>query len=117
MDFALTELQQALHDEVLALASSFTPEYWLEHDRTEEYPWEFVRALAGRGWLGTIIPQEYGGAGLGITEAAVVMHAVCLSSAYEWGLARPLLHVSARPCHPLRLRAYETGLSARDRRR
>jgi len=81
MDFALTELQQALHDEVLALASSFTPEYWLEHDRTEEYPWEFVRALAGRGWLGTIIPEEYGGAGLGITEAAIVMHAVCLSGA------------------------------------
>ena len=81
MDFALTELQQALHDEVLALASTFTPEYWREHDRTEEYPWQFVRAFAARGWLGTIIPEEYGGAGLGITEAALVMHAICLSGA------------------------------------
>jgi len=81
MDFALTELQQALHDEVLALAGSFPPEYWLERDRKEQYPWEFVRALARRGWLGTIIPEEYGGAGLGITEAAVIMHAVCLSGA------------------------------------
>lgn len=81
MDFGLTELQQALHEEVLALASSFTPEYWLKHDRAEQYPWDFVRAFAKRGWLGTIIPQEYGGAGLGITEAALVLHAICLSGA------------------------------------
>ena len=81
MDYALTELQQALHDEVLALAGSFTPDYWLEHDRSEQYPWDFVRAFARRGWLGTIIPEAYGGAGLGITEAAVIMHAICLSGA------------------------------------
>jgi acyl-CoA dehydrogenase len=81
VDFALTELQQALHEEVLALASSFPPDYWLEHDRAERYPWDFVRAFARRGWLGTIIPEAYGGAGLGVTEAALVLHAVCLSGA------------------------------------
>ena len=81
MDFALSELQQALHEEVLALAGSFPPDYWLEHDRTEQYPWDFVRAFARRGWLGTIIPEAYGGAGLGMTEAAVIMHAICLSGA------------------------------------
>jgi acyl-CoA dehydrogenase len=81
VDFALSELQQALHEEVLALASSFPPDYWLEHDRAERYPWDFVRAFARRGWLGTIIPEAYGGAGLGITEAALVLHAVCLSGA------------------------------------
>ena len=81
MDFALSELQQALHEEVLALAGSFLPDYWLEHDRTEQYPWDFVRAFARRGWLGTIIPEAYGGAGLGMTEAAVIMHAICLSGA------------------------------------
>lgn len=81
MDFALTDLQRALHEEVLALASDFSPDYWLEHDRAERYPWDFVRAFAERGWLGTIIPTEYGGAGLGITEAALVLHAVCLSGA------------------------------------
>jgi alkylation response protein AidB-like acyl-CoA dehydrogenase len=81
LDFALTELQRALHEEVLALASSFSPEYWLEHDRAERYPWDFVRAFGKRGWLGTIIPEEYGGAGLGITEAALVLHAICLSGA------------------------------------
>jgi alkylation response protein AidB-like acyl-CoA dehydrogenase len=81
VDFALTDLQRSLGEEVLALARSFAPGYWLEHDRSEQYPWEFVRALAERGWLGTMIPEEYGGAGLGITEAAIVMHAVCLSGA------------------------------------
>jgi len=81
VDFALSELQQALHEEVLALAGSFPPDYWLEHDRTEQYPWDFVRAFARRGWLGTIIPEAYGGAGLGMTEAAVIMHAICLSGA------------------------------------
>lgn len=81
MDFALSELQQTLHDEVLALATSFPPEYWLEHDRSEQYPWDFVRAFAERGWLGTIIPEQYGGAGLGITEAAIILHAICLSGA------------------------------------
>jgi acyl-CoA dehydrogenase len=81
VDFALSELQQALHEEVLALASSFAPDYWLEHDRAERYPWDFVRAFAQRGWLGTIIPEAYGGAGLGITEAAVILHAICLAGA------------------------------------
>lgn len=81
MDFALNELQRALREEVLELAGSFSMGYWLEHDRTAEYPWEFVRAFAERGWLGTIIPQEYGGAGLGVTEAALVLHAICVSGA------------------------------------
>lgn len=99
MDFALTDLQQALHEEVLALARGFPPEYWLEHDRSAEYPWEFVRAFAKRGWLGTIIPQRYGGAGLGVTEAAVVMHAVCLSGAGTSG-ASPV-HFSMFPPAPI----------------
>jgi acyl-CoA dehydrogenase len=81
LDFALTELQQALHEEVLALAGTFPPDYWLEHDRLARYPSDFVSAFAKRGWLGTIIPEEYGGAGLGITEAAIVLHAICLSGA------------------------------------
>ena len=81
MDFALNELQRALREEVLELAGGFSMDYWLEHDRTAEYPWEFVRAFAARGWLGTTIPEEYGGAGLGITEAAIVLHAICVSGA------------------------------------
>jgi len=81
MDFALSEMQQSLHDETLTLAGSFSMDYWLEKDRSAEYPWEFVNAFAERGWLGTIVPERYGGAGLGITEAALLLHAVCLSGA------------------------------------
>lgn len=81
MDFALDELQVALRDEVQALCRGFAPDYWREHDREAEYPWEFVRAFAERGWLGLIIPTEYGGAGLGVTEAGILLEAVCASGA------------------------------------
>ncbi len=81
MDFALTPLQQTLAEESLALSRSFPPDYWLEKDRTGIYPWEFVRAFAEKGWLGTIVPEAYGGSGLGITEAALLLHAICLSGA------------------------------------
>ena len=71
MDFALTEQQELIRKEVSSLARSFPPEYWLEKDGKAEYPWEFVRAFAQAGWLGAIIPEEYGGSGLGVTEAAL----------------------------------------------
>jgi alkylation response protein AidB-like acyl-CoA dehydrogenase len=99
VDFALTDLQRTLHEEVLALAGGFAPDYWLEHDREERYPWDFVRAFAARGWLGTIIPEEYGGAGLGITEAALVLHAICLSGAGTSG-ASPV-HFFMFPAAPV----------------
>jgi alkylation response protein AidB-like acyl-CoA dehydrogenase len=99
MDFALTALQRTLHEEVLALAGSFPPDYWLEHDRDETYPWEFVRAFAERGWLGTMIPEEYGGAGLGIIEASIVLHAICLSGAGTSG-ASPV-HFFMFPAAPV----------------
>ncbi len=81
MDFTLSELQSSLRSEALAQARRFGYDYWLAHDRSGEYPWEFVRAFAERGWLGTIIPEEHGGAGLGVTEAALLLHAVCESGA------------------------------------
>lgn len=81
MDFRLTDLQQTLRVEVLALARRFTLDWWLHHDRTGEYPWDFVRAFAERGWLGLIVPEAYGGAGLGVTEAAILLHAIGESGA------------------------------------
>src|SRR2546422_7282487 len=71
MDFALTEQQQMIRKEVATLARSFSLDYWLEKDRKHEYPWDFVKAFARAGWLGAIIPEAYGGAGLGGTEAAL----------------------------------------------
>ena len=55
--------------------------YWLEHDRSGRFPEDFHRALASAGWLGIAMPEEYGGAGLGIGEAAVLMQAVAESGA------------------------------------
>lgn len=61
------------------IARKFDHEYWLEKDRKHEYPWEFVNAFADGGWLGAIIPEEYGGIGLGLQEAAVMMQEISAS--------------------------------------
>jgi alkylation response protein AidB-like acyl-CoA dehydrogenase len=81
MDFALTEQQEMIRKEVATLARSFSLDYWLERDRKHEYPWDFVRAFARAGWLGAIIPEEYGGSGLGVTEAAILLHEICAAGA------------------------------------
>jgi alkylation response protein AidB-like acyl-CoA dehydrogenase len=99
MDFALTEQQELIRKEVGALARSFSPDYWLEKDRKAEYPWEFVRAFAAGGWLGMIVPEEYGGSGLGVTEAAILLHEVCAAGAGTSG-ASPI-HFYLFPPLPL----------------
>jgi acyl-CoA dehydrogenase len=76
MDFSLTEQQELIRKEVATLARSFPADYWLEKDKKAEYPWEFVRAFAAGGWLGAIIPEDYGGSGLGVTEAALILHEI-----------------------------------------
>ncbi len=81
MDFSLTAEQQDLRDAVRALAGSFSDEYWLEKDRAHEFPWEFYWAFADGGWLGIAIPEEYGGGGLGITEASLLLEEVAASGA------------------------------------
>jgi acyl-CoA dehydrogenase len=63
------------------LAGKFSLAYWREHDRDGTYPWEFVNAFGAAGWLGTMVPEEYGGLGLGLTEAAVMLNEVAASGA------------------------------------
>ena len=72
MDFALTDEQQQIRDEVLKLCARFDDAYWLERDRTANFPDAFFTAMAEANWLGIAMPEEYGGAGLGITEAQKV---------------------------------------------
>ncbi len=55
------------------LARRFDLEYWRQKDKKSEYPWEFVHAFADAGWLGSMVPEEYGGLGLGLTEAGVML--------------------------------------------
>jgi alkylation response protein AidB-like acyl-CoA dehydrogenase len=66
---------------VRELARKFDWDYWREKDKNHEYPWEFVRAFAEGGWLGAMIPEQYGGLGLGLTEAAVMMGEIAGSGA------------------------------------
>src|SRR5206468_4017442 len=96
MDFALTEQQQMIRKEVATLARSFSLDYWLEKDRKHEYPWDFVKAFARAGWLGAIVPEEYGGSGLGVTEAAILLHEICAAGAGTSG-ATPIYCYVAPP--------------------
>ena len=66
----LTSDQEAIRDGVAELCREFPGEYWRELERDSAYPEEFVAALTEGGWLAALIPEEYGGVGLGITEAA-----------------------------------------------
>ncbi len=76
MDFAFTEDQQNIRDAILKHCAQFSDEYWLERDRDGVFPHEFHKSMADAGWLGIATPEEFGGAGLGITEAAIMMQAV-----------------------------------------
>ncbi|MGE0750197.1 MAG: acyl-CoA dehydrogenase family protein [Variibacter sp.] len=81
MDFSFTSEQQQLREAILALCTRFDDAYWLRKDREGGFPHEFHAAVAKSGWLGIAMPEEYGGAGLGITEAAIMMQAVAESGA------------------------------------
>ena len=84
---------------VRELANKFDWDYWRQKDKKHEYPWEFVRAFADGGWLGAMIPEEYGGLGLGITEAAVMMGEVAGSGAGMSGGSA--IHFSIFPPAPI----------------
>jgi alkylation response protein AidB-like acyl-CoA dehydrogenase len=64
-----------------ALARRFPLSYWRECDKEEKYPWDFVNAFAEGGWMGILIPEEYGGMGLGVTEAAIMLTEIAASGA------------------------------------
>jgi acyl-CoA dehydrogenase len=81
IDFALSEFQCSLRVAVEKICARFGDDYWLERDHDGKFPGEFHRALAADGWLGVCIPEAYGGSGLGITEAAVMMEAIAASGA------------------------------------
>lgn len=93
MDFGLNEDQQQIRDSVLKLCAQFDDKYWLEKDKNGGFPNDFYKAMADAGWLGIAMPEEYGGAGLGITEAAVVMQAVAESGAALSGASAIHLNV------------------------
>jgi acyl-CoA dehydrogenase len=81
MDFSLTPEQERIREAIEKLCSRFPDEYWLKRDKEGGFPADFHQACAKDGWLGIAMPEAYGGAGLGITEAAVMMQAIAESGA------------------------------------
>src|SRR5690554_1725284 len=81
MNCELTEEQTMLRDAVAKLAAEFDDDYWAERDSTETFPHEFYNAFAEAGWLGIAIPEEYGGSGLGILEASILLEEIAASGA------------------------------------
>jgi len=85
MDFSYRPEQEAIRDAMFKVCAQFDDEYWLTRDREGGFPHELHQALARDGWLGICMPQEYGGSGLGITEAAIMMQAISESGAGQSG--------------------------------
>ncbi|MET0538397.1 MAG: acyl-CoA dehydrogenase family protein [Xanthobacteraceae bacterium] len=81
MDSCLSPEHEQIRDSIRKLCAPFDDAYWLAKDRTGDFPHEFHSALASAGWLGISMPVEYGGSGLGITEAALMMQAIAESGA------------------------------------
>ncbi len=91
--------RNAIREGVRAVVSKFDDEYWLERDEDGRFPREFHQAMAEGGWLGITMPEEYGGAGLGVTEAAIMMHEV---ASHGGGMAAAsTVHINLFGPHPI----------------
>ncbi|HWW49856.1 MAG TPA: acyl-CoA dehydrogenase family protein [Xanthobacteraceae bacterium] len=93
MNFELTGQQKAIRESVAKICSRFDDAYWLERDRVGGFPADFHRAMADAGWLGICMPEKFGGAGLGLVEAAIMMRAVAESGAGMAGASSIHLNV------------------------
>ena len=101
MDFSLSEDQRAIREGVSATVRRFDDAYWLARDEDGAFPREFHQAMAQAGWLGITMPTEYGGAGLGVTEAAIMMHEV---ASHGGGMAAAsTVHINLFGPHPILL--------------
>lgn len=99
MDFSIPEDHRAIRDGVAAVVQRFDDEYWLARDEDGEFPAAFHRAMAEAGWLGITMPTEYGGAGLGVTEAAIMMNEV---ARHGGGMAAAsTVHINLFGPHPI----------------
>ena len=80
MEIRFTEEQEAIRDGVKRVCDGFGDEYWSACDTEKRFPFEFHKAMADAGWLGITMPEDVGGANLGVTEAAIMMHEVSASA-------------------------------------
>ena len=99
MNFALTEDQRTIRAAIEKICAQFDDAYWLKKDREGGFPLDFHAAFARDGWLGIAMPQEYGGAGLGISEAALMMQTIAECGAGFSGASA--LHMNIFGLHPV----------------
>lgn len=79
MEIDLSDDQRAIHDSVTQICAEFGDDYWTKCEEEARFPEEYYRLMADQGWLGITMPEEVGGANLGVTEAAIMMHACTMS--------------------------------------
>ena len=96
--FNLNPDQQAIQDGVTAVCRRFGDDYWADCDNGALFPREFHKAMAGDGWLGLTMPERFGGAGLGVTEASIMMRAVAAQGGMT---AASSIHINMFGPHPV----------------
>jgi acyl-CoA dehydrogenase len=99
MDFSFNPQQHAMRDAIERLCQPFDADYWRRKDSEGSFPHDFHQALASAGWLGIAMPQAYGGAGLGITDAALMMHTIAATGAGLSGASA--VHMNIFGLHPV----------------
>ena len=93
MTFRMNDEQQEIRDHILRICAQFDDDYWLDRDRNGGFPHDLHRAMADGGWLGIAMPEAVGGAGLGITEATIMMQAIAESGAGASGASAIHLNI------------------------
>jgi acyl-CoA dehydrogenase len=99
VDFNLSDDQRAIADAVKKICAKFPDDYWSHKDTAAEFPHEFHAAMAADGWLGITMPEELGGSGLGVTEAAVMMNTVAAGNGGS--AAMSTLQINLFAPHPI----------------
>ncbi|MFN3447986.1 MAG: acyl-CoA dehydrogenase family protein [Roseococcus sp.] len=99
MDFTLSPEQAAIREQIARICADFPDDYWLARDREGAFPQDFHAAMAAGGWLGIAMPAEYGGGGLGILEAALMMETIAASGACMSGASA--LHMNIFGLNPV----------------
>ena len=99
MDFLWSPEQEQIREAIERVCAPFDADYWHERDQQGGFPHEFHQALAQAGWLGIAMPEEFGGAGLGISEAALMMHTIAATGAGLSGASA--VHMNIFGLHPV----------------